>query len=297
MSLGAFDQQHQNIGGLQPSALENTGERMMPGEAHWGCFWEHIYRYRFAARFVHGKRVVDIACGEGYGTAALSEAGAAGVIGIDISQEACAHARRRYGVDARQGSAENIPLADQSADLIVSFETVEHLPRPADFLDECVRVLAPGGRLIISTPNKKVFSEAGQHIPFHCSEMSEREFMELLTPRFREWQLYTQRPQSAAFWSLRSLAAERSLWFRVRGPGRVREMLRSVLCPHLRESAAPTHRQEPSRAILASDRPLSGSFNPYLVRAQSRQSRETPAYFVAVAAMPHGHRPSQNESK
>jgi 2-polyprenyl-3-methyl-5-hydroxy-6-metoxy-1,4-benzoquinol methylase len=60
-------------------------ERMVPEEAHARTFWEHIGRYRFARDFVRGRRVLDIACGEGYGAAALARAGAASVIGIDVS--------------------------------------------------------------------------------------------------------------------------------------------------------------------------------------------------------------------
>src|SRR6266536_6693906 len=142
-------------------ALDDTGERMLPEKAAATTFWEHIYRYRFATRFVRGKRVLDIACGEGYGTAALSRAGAASVIGVDISEETCEHARRKYGVDARQGSADQIPLPAQSIDVVVSFETIEHVERPEAFLDECLRVLAPGGMLVLSTPNREAFQELG----------------------------------------------------------------------------------------------------------------------------------------
>src|SRR5207249_9324746 len=107
------------------------------------------------------KRVLDIACGEGYGSAALARAGAASVVGVDISAEACEHARRKYGVDARVGRADRIPLPAGSIDVIVSFETIEHVERPESFLNECVRVLAPGGALILSTPNREAFAELG----------------------------------------------------------------------------------------------------------------------------------------
>src|SRR5437879_3140866 len=110
---------------------------MVPESAGTPTFWEHIYRYAFASRFVKGKRVLDIACGEGYGAAALQKAGAAHVIGVDISESVCLHARTKYGLDARPGTAEQIPVADESVDVIVSFETIEHVPDTAHFLDEC----------------------------------------------------------------------------------------------------------------------------------------------------------------
>ena len=91
-------------------------ERMVPDEAHARVFWEHVGRYRFAKNFVSGKRVLDIACGEGYGAAALAKAGAASVIGVDISSDTCQHAQRKYGLDARTGDAQAIPLPDRSID-------------------------------------------------------------------------------------------------------------------------------------------------------------------------------------
>jgi 2-polyprenyl-3-methyl-5-hydroxy-6-metoxy-1,4-benzoquinol methylase len=142
-----------------PAVLDdNSGERMVPELSGGLTFWEHVYRYAFASDFVKGKNVLDIACGEGYGSAVLLRAAAKNVIGIDISESACLHTRQRYGIDARVGSAENIPLPNNSVDIIVSFETVEHVPNPGRFLDECARVLVASGILVISTPNKEVYT-------------------------------------------------------------------------------------------------------------------------------------------
>ena len=126
--------------------LKPTNERMVPESSDRSTFWEHVYRYNFASSFVKGKRVLDIACGEGYGAAALQRAGATHVIGVDVSEDVCVHAHRKYGLDARLGSAEQIPLTDKSVEVIVSFETIEHVADPYRFLDECARVWAPGGR-------------------------------------------------------------------------------------------------------------------------------------------------------
>ena len=125
--------------------VTNYTERMVPDEAHARIFWEHIARYRFAKDFVSGKRVLDIACGEGYGAAALAKAGAASVTAVDISAEICEHARQKYNLDARAGDAQAIPLPDRSIELIVSFETIEHVDAPANFLGECARILVPEG--------------------------------------------------------------------------------------------------------------------------------------------------------
>lgn len=168
----------------QKTTLDHTGERMVPEKADNATFWEHIHRYRFATQFVNKKSVIDIACGEGYGTAALQRAGASNIIGVDISEETCSHARRKYGVDARVGDAMKIPLADKSVDVVISFETIEHVPDPARFLDECVRVLKKNGIAVISTPNASVYFEGTGSNPFHCSEMKENEFLDLLKSRF-----------------------------------------------------------------------------------------------------------------
>lgn len=264
-------------------ALEATGERMVPEKSNPGTFWAHIYRYRFAAGFVRDKRVLDIACGEGYGTEALLRAGAASAIGIDISEKSCAHARRKYGIDARTGRAENIPLPDGSIDVIVSFETIEHVAAHEAFLDECVRTLVPGGKLIISTPNKQVYGKLAYQNPFHCSELSEDEFVSLLAGRFVKWQLYSQRLDSAAWWSPRSLGSTNSAWARVRGFARAREMVRGTLCPHIRGEVDERFRQSPHLVIRHNDGLFSSLLDPYSVRKRSHRSHEQPVYVLAVA--------------
>jgi ubiquinone/menaquinone biosynthesis C-methylase UbiE len=265
-------------------ALDDTGERMLPEKAGAVTFWEHIYRYRFATRFVRGKRVLDIACGEGYGAAALSRAGAASVIGVDISEETCEHARRKYGVDARQGSADQIPLPAQSIDVVVSFETIEHVERPEAFLDECLRVLMPGGTLVLSTPNREAFQEMGNENPFHCSELTENEFVSMIAPRFARWEMYTQRLKTAAWWSARPLAVESSPWLRGRGFGRLRNLL-APLYPEFRSQVQEELRQRPVDLVLVRQIPLTSSLNPFVVRKRSALGREKPYYFLAVARL------------
>jgi SAM-dependent methyltransferase len=265
--------------------LEDTGERMLPLKADATPFWEHIYRYRFAIRFVPGRRVLDIACGEGYGTAALARAGAARVLGVDLSEETCEHARRKYGVDARVGDACCVPLPDRSLDVIVSFETIEHLAAPAIFLDECRRLLVPGGTLVISTPNREAFQQVDGANPFHCAEMTEDEFTSLLASRFKRWELYTQRPRTAPRWNARSLAADSSPWHAYRTYHRLRRIF-APLCPHhnsLYGEVGDQYREFPVEAILARDLPFACYANPYSVMRQPRAQREQPYYFVAVA--------------
>lgn len=261
---------------------EPTGERMVPESADLLTFWEHVYRYAFACRFVKDKRVLDIACGEGYGAAALQRAGAAHVTGVDISEAVCVHARSKYGIDAKPGTAEKIPLGNASVDIIVSFETIEHVPHPSHFLDECVRVLAPGGRLIISTPNKNVY---GQEVPnpYHCSEMTEEEFTAALRTRFHDCRFYTQRPTSAAWWSIRTLACDDTPWKHIRGFGRLRRAIQNVIVPEAINPPTRGQRESVLDLIVDAGRSPWRLFNPFVLRPQRNWNRERPTYFIATA--------------
>ena len=111
---------------------------------------EHWHRYVFARRFAAGKRVLDVACGEGYGSALLCDV-ANTVVGVDIDAATIAHAAKTYADRAAlrfvRGSVAALPFAPASFDAIVSFETVEHIDGPAQqsMVAEFARVLAPGG--------------------------------------------------------------------------------------------------------------------------------------------------------
>lgn len=251
---------------------------MVPEKADTRTFWEHIYRYRFAAPRVKGKKVLDIACGEGYGAAGLLRAGAASVVGVDISAELCEHAARRYGITARVGDAQNIPLPASSVEVAVSFETIEHLPQPEKFLDECVRVLAPGGKLIISTPNREVYRELCPANPYHVQELSRAEFIELLLARFGTIELFTQRPLAVAWWTPCAWAAERTFWQKLPGFGCLQRRINPEIC-----DAAPATRENPVAAILKKTSLRSRWANPYVLRPERTNIRERPVYFLAVA--------------
>ncbi len=265
-------------------SLDFTGERMVPEKADADVFWEHVYRYRFACPHVRNKRVLDIACGEGYGSAALLNSGARSIIGVDISQEACDHARKKYGIDARVGSAEEIPLPDQSVDVIVSFETIEHVPNPKKFLDECLRVLVTDGKLIISTPDKNIYKIVGeQNNPFHCSELTEAEFTAILRERFAHCQLFTQHPRSAPYWSPRSFSLRNTSWARLRVFGRLRRMLDAALNPEVQAAPDLKARFAVVEKIQDYDKPFSGWLNPYKVKKKLFQGAEHATYLIAIA--------------
>jgi 2-polyprenyl-3-methyl-5-hydroxy-6-metoxy-1,4-benzoquinol methylase len=263
---------------------DNHGERMVPETTGVEVFWEHVYRYAFATKYVAGKRVLDVACGEGYGSAALQRAGAAYVVGVDINEVVCAHANRKYGIETRQGTAEELPLPNSSVDVIVSFETIEHVPKPLRFLDECLRVLTDRGMLIISTPNKGVYGwRGGVQNPHHCSEMTAEEFEASLRARFRDVRLYTQRPRTAHWWSRRALAAEEMPGSRIGILRRLQRSARFRLAPWLYSGPPPTARSSPVDAIARISRKKHTFLNPFVVRPRRESTGEVPIYLIATA--------------
>lgn len=195
--------------------MEFTGERFIPtlsGEIRH----EHFHRYAWCRALVAGKAVLDIACGEGYGSAILAR-DATSVIGVDISDEAVAHAKLRYadiaGLEFRQGDAASIPLPDDSVDIVVSFETIEHHDKHEEMIGEIRRVLRPDGVLIISSPNRVVYSEkAGYHNEFHVKELDFAEFDTLLHTQFSEIRYFGQRiAVGSAIAAIRPDTVERSM--------------------------------------------------------------------------------------
>jgi 2-polyprenyl-3-methyl-5-hydroxy-6-metoxy-1,4-benzoquinol methylase len=173
--------------------IDYTGERIVPGKIPENLFLEHEARYVFAGGFVNGMRVLDVACGSGIGTHYLLKAGAQSCLGFDIDRSAIDYASAVYGDCVfTQCEAVNLCLPDNSIDVVVSFETIEHVMDQLTFLRECKRVLRPGGRLICSTPNRTI-SRWGQKNPFHFRELTVVEFADLLTSMFSEVQLYAQK--------------------------------------------------------------------------------------------------------
>lgn len=160
---------------------EFTGERVIPGQVDIDLFNEHLARYAFAARLSRRKQVLDAGCGAGYGSAELART-AACVLGIDRSEDAIALARTEYAAPNlrfEQADCAALPVADESIDLVVAFEVIEHLEDWRGFLREARRTLTPGGQFIVSTPNKLYYSEsrraAGPN-PFHVHEFEFEEF-------------------------------------------------------------------------------------------------------------------------
>jgi SAM-dependent methyltransferase len=176
--------------------LEWTGERCVPWIEDWQVLYEHLHRYFFAADVADGKRVLDLGSGEGYGSAILAER-AKQVVGVDIDARAIEHASTNYQMDNlvfRQASVLELDdLADASFELVVCYEVIEHIAEHDELLSLVRRVLAPGGLLLVSTPDREVYSEEPRyHNPFHVKELSRGEFEDLLDRFFTNHDLWVQ---------------------------------------------------------------------------------------------------------
>ena len=166
-----------------------------PTSELWG---EHRSRYRFAAQFAAGQRILDVASGAGFGLQMLRQANGC-PIGIDYDATALREARR-LEPEARlvHADATCLPLSSASLDLVVSFETIEHVPDARALVFEIGRVLKPGGRLVLSTPNR-AFGPPERHTAnrFHIQEFAADELHNLLGEAFTDVEMYGQRPSDS----------------------------------------------------------------------------------------------------
>lgn len=169
----------------------------MPGQVDQDLWNEHFSRYAFAARLARRKRVLDIACGMGYGAADLARV-ATHVTGFDVAPDAVRAASQTYpahNLTYLCGDAQHIPLRDASFDLIVAFEVIEHLSDWQLLLSEARRLLAPGGQFIVSTPNITFYGESRRLSgpnPFHIHEFEYDEFRRELGAHFPAVTVFTQ---------------------------------------------------------------------------------------------------------
>lgn len=165
------------------ATLPLTGERTVPGipeENYW--FRRHEVVYRDLLPRCAGRTVLEAGSGEGYGANMIADV-ACKVTGLDYDISAVEHVRARYPrVEMLHGNLAELPLADESVDTVVNFQVIEHLWDQAQFLRECHRVLASGGELLVSTPNRITFSPGRDTPlnPFHTRELNAAELTELL---------------------------------------------------------------------------------------------------------------------
>jgi len=168
--------------------IEWTGERCVPWTGDLQVVYEHYHRYLLARLLVQGKRVLDLASGEGYGSALLAGK-AAQVVALEIDPDSVAHSRETYVLDNLEfveGSMLDLSrLAAASFDVVTCFEALEHVTEHDELVAQVRRVLAPGGIFLTSTPDRLVYTEElHQHNPYHVRELSLAEFKDLLGTRF-----------------------------------------------------------------------------------------------------------------
>lgn len=169
-------------------ALIEDVERVVPGTESWDLYgFEHMQRYAKFTEICNGKKVLDAACGTGYGSIHLLKTGNAhSVLGIDIAKDAIDFANNysAEGLRFRQHDCMKLLELGEKFDVVISFETIEHLPDPGKFIQQVHGILNDGGIFVCSTPNKDRLSGSGNINPFHPSELPYLEFREAMAQYF-----------------------------------------------------------------------------------------------------------------
>ncbi|TCC31399.1 class I SAM-dependent methyltransferase [Kribbella sindirgiensis] len=204
--------------------LPLTGERTAPGiwhENYWFARHDAAYRWITAHLPIGTGRILDAGCGEGYGAELLRLAGAGRgntVTGLDYEDTTLRHVRRVYPqVNPARGNLVRTPFKDKAFTTVTSLQTIEHLWEQPRFAAECARILAPGGTLVLSTPNRLTFPSGNW---YHTRELTAAEFVELLEPHFEiTHQLGLHHGARLTSWETRhgscvdaQLAAEHDQW-------------------------------------------------------------------------------------
>jgi 2-polyprenyl-3-methyl-5-hydroxy-6-metoxy-1,4-benzoquinol methylase len=177
---------------LSGAGPDGIPERFIPDQMGEGLVAaEHLGRYWWAAQFAEGRRVLDAGCGIGYGSNMLAQAGATEVTGVDIAESVIEAARpgAAPGVTLQAGDVAALDFPAESFDLVVCFEVIEHVEDTDGVLDELARVLAPGGLLLISSPNRERYVPGNPH---HRYEFTPEELRATLGRRFGEVRLLRQ---------------------------------------------------------------------------------------------------------
>lgn len=177
-------------------ACEFTGERVIPEkDRSKEKYYGHLIFYDFASKFVKSKVVLDDGCGTGYGSFFVLKAQPNEVIGIDISVDAIAYAKKKYRqprLTFLVGDGTNLPFADETFHVVISSQVVEHIVGYETYIREIVRILKNDGILLISTPNKQTFNPYGPPMPFHFKEFQIHEFIKLMRKFFKCIEVFGQ---------------------------------------------------------------------------------------------------------
>jgi SAM-dependent methyltransferase len=189
LSLLAETEQRNQPAGVPPLSL--TGERTLPdvpAENYW--YRRHLVVYDWIAQRCRGLDVVDLACGEGYGTEVLAST-ARSVVGVDANPEAHEHARLKYTRPGIRFVRDLVETYDEPADAVVFLQTIEHVQNPGEILDHLRSLLRPGGVAFVSTPNVLTLAPDGKKSgnPWHVREYRAGEFRALCDASFDQVEL------------------------------------------------------------------------------------------------------------
>lgn len=162
----------------------------------WLVYLMHDATYRWADPYAEGRRVLDLGCGAGYGTASLAGI-ASHVVGVDVSEEAIGIATREFGTSGAEfrriadPTRARLPYDDHAFDVVLSFQVIEHLERPEAYVAEAARVLAPGGVLLLATPDRaaRLFGWQQPWNRFHVTEFDGPSLTAVLRTQFDETEL------------------------------------------------------------------------------------------------------------
>ena len=190
---------------------------------------EHYHRYNVISKFISGKTVLDIACGEGYGSAILAK-NAKSVLGMDISGSTINLANDKYkgitNLSFQNASVLDIPLPDNSIDIVVSFETIEHLADHEVMVAELRRVLSPSGFLVLSSPDRDEYNKfSDEHNHFHVKELSFTELDRVLKKQFPAIRYLCQSAESGNLIYEKSKGSNTLSSFHINGDGQVGDVL------------------------------------------------------------------------
>lgn len=193
---------HHPVTALNQDRVPMTGERLILNSQIRSdpVYQEHLLRYDWACRFIPGKKVLDAACGAGYGSKMMELAGAAEIYAVDLSEESIRNAQTDYAgerIHFMQSDIRQIPFGNETFDAVVSFETIEHIPLGSAWVAESARVLKPGGLFLVSTPNRAMtnpglYYEEAPFNPFHFFEYTLSEFVGELLVHYDLLELYGQ---------------------------------------------------------------------------------------------------------
>jgi 2-polyprenyl-3-methyl-5-hydroxy-6-metoxy-1,4-benzoquinol methylase len=160
---------------------------------------DHMSRYKWASNYSSNKKILDAGCGNGYGTHYLS-LHAESIVGVDIDQETIDKAKKNFfskNVEFKKTNVNNLPFENDSFDLVISFEVIEHLSDYQTYFNEIKRVLKPGGVFIFSTPNK-LFTDNNdlKFNPYHLKEYYHEEILRITEKNFKDCEIFGQKYNS-----------------------------------------------------------------------------------------------------